>query len=701
VAYTGLLGPWAAAFSPFIVLVLAMLLSPLIAWATRGRWYIARTPAELAPHALTCVVCQNRFERADMAACPAYGAPICSLCCSLDSRCHDRCKPPGARAENQVWQAINLVLPQPVSRRINFAVAQYVAVTLGIVGAIAAVLGIVYLQEGLHADADTLTQPFLKVFSLLAALGALCAWWVVLASGSRRMAEVESERQTQLLQKEVDAHSRTDMALQTAKEQADAANQAKTRYVAGMAHELRTPLTSILGYAQLLLRRGELPADVREPLATMHQSGQHMHALIDGVLDLARIEAGRLRLDLAPLHLPSFLDQLARMVRPQADAKQLAFHVEQLGRMPVWVRADTKRLRQILINLLGNAVRFTDAGQVVLRVQARGDVLRFDVQDTGIGIDAQDQQRIFMPFERGSAGRRTLAAGTGLGLAITQMLTVLMGGELTVTSQRGHGSVFSVRLYLRETAPPDTDQHGAFQPSQAVTGYQGRRRSLLVVDDQPVHRQLLAGLLIPLGFAVREAASGRECIEGLDHELPDAILLDLSMDDLSGWQTAALIRARFNAQALPIIVVSADLFENQGEQVALAGCQGFVGKPVIESELLRVLGSALGLDWLQEREPAAAAAAPEPEPEPEPGQPADLAVLPAELRQRLHQMARFGNASGLRQLLQRLATEQPQWAPALQVLDAHVRRFDFAGLARTLASIDTEDPGDDDEPARS
>ncbi|MFT3777974.1 MAG: ATP-binding protein [Ottowia sp.] len=687
-AYTGLLGDWAAAFCPFIVLATAMLLSPLIARATRGRWYIARAPAPLARGELVCVVCQNRFERADMTSCPAYSAPICSLCCSLDSRCHDRCKPPDARAEAQVWQTIAFALPRPVSRRINFAVAQYIGVVLLIAATLAAVLGIVYVQEGLHADAQALREPFLKAFSLLMALGALCAWWVVLASGSRRMAQEESERQTQLLQKEIDAHSRTDMALQTAKEQAEAASQAKTRYVAGMAHELRTPLTSILGYAQLLLRRGELSAEVRESIATVHQSGQHMHALIDGVLDLARIEAGRLRLDLAPLHFPTFLDQLARMVRPQADAKRLTFQVERVGRLPAWVRADAKRLRQILINLLGNAVRFTDAGHVVLRVEGRGDVLRFDVEDTGIGIDAQDQERIFMPFERGSAGRRTASAGTGLGLAITQMLALLMGGELSVRSARGHGSTFSVRLYLPEIAPPARSTALAAPPDQSITGYEGRRRRLLVVDDEPVHRQLLAGLLIPLGFSVHEAASGSECIEALDHALPDAILLDLTMDDLSGWQTAALIRTRFGASELPIVIVSADLFENQGEQVEQAGCQGFVGKPVIESQLLRVLGSALGLQWLREREPPPAHEGQAPAP-------ADLTQLPAALRRQLQRLSRQGNGSGLRKLLRGVAEEQPRLAPAMQALSVYVNQFDFKGLTQALTD-DSLDNDDDD-----
>lgn len=634
-------------------------------------------------------MCENRFERADTAACPAYGAFICSLCCSLDSRCHDRCKPPAARASAQWRQALAALLPRRMRDRVNFAPAQYLAVFLLLTSSMAFLISIIYVQERAHAD--TLRWPLVKIFSLLSVGSALCAWWVVLVSDSRRVALQESERQTQLLQKEIDAHRRTDQALQTAKEQAEAASQAKTRYVAGMAHELRTPLNTILGYTQILLRSGDsvLPASAREAVATMQQSGEHMHALIDGLLDLARIEAGRLRLDMAALHLPGFLDELVRTVRPQCEAKGLAFRLETHGRVPLWVRADAKRLRQILINLLSNAIRFTDAGQVVLRVDCRGTVLQFQVEDSGIGIEPQDHERIFMPFERGSAGRRTTVAGTGLGLSITQMLTVLMGGELTLRSQSGVGSTFGVRLYLREIAPPEVVVTPALQPTRSISGYVGSQRTLLVVDDQAVQRQLLAGLLIPLGFEVNEAASGRECLDTVAKRKPDAVLLDLSMDDMSGWDTAAVLRQRHGPGELPIVIVSADLFENQGERVTAAGCQGFVGKPVIESELVQVLGHALGLEWIYEQEAKTPALR---------AHPADGAApvpLPRTLYEHMLQMARFGNASGLRQLLRASADQHPELARTLQALSTHLEQFDFAAFTQTLHRVapleDTDD----------
>ena len=377
------------------------------------------------------------------------------------------------------------------------------------------------------------------------------------------------------------------------------------------------------------------------------------------------------------------------MVRPQCEAKGLAFRLETHGRVPLWVRADAKRLRQILINLLSNAIRFTDAGQVVLRVDCRGTVLQFQVEDSGIGIEPQDHERIFMPFERGSAGRRTTVAGTGLGLSITQMLTVLMGGELTLRSQSGVGSTFGVRLYLREIAPPEVVVTPALQPTRSISGYVGSQRTLLVVDDQAVQRQLLAGLLIPLGFEVNEAASGRECLDTVAKRKPDAVLLDLSMDDMSGWDTAAVLRQRHGPGELPIVIVSADLFENQGERVTAAGCQGFVGKPVIESELVQVLGHALGLEWIYEQEAKTPALR---------AHPADGAApvpLPRTLYEHMLQMARFGNASGLRQLLRASADQHPELARTLQALSTHLEQFDFAAFTQTLHRVapleDTDD----------
>ncbi|MDN8618836.1 hybrid sensor histidine kinase/response regulator [Variovorax ginsengisoli] len=674
VAYAGVLGRWAESFSPFIALLTALLVSPLMAWRTRGRYYLARADVQrwMPGELVRCSVCDNSFESEDMAHCPAYAAPICSLCCTLESRCHDACKT-DSRASEQIAVWLKALLPPPLALRLNFRVAHYLLVATSLIALLATVMGIVYAQEGLLNASATgifLQTPFLKVFAMLSMVAAVAAWWIVLGSESRKMAQEESNRHNHLLTLEIEAHRRTDAALQSAKEAAESANQAKTRYVAGMTHELRTPLNSILGYSQILLKNDGSAAPPRAALHTIHKSGEHMLGLIDGLLDLARIEAGRLQLEPMPLALAGFLDEVVRMVRPQAEAKGLAFVYSEAGRLPAWVQADAKRLRQILINLLSNAVRFTDAGTVTLHVDARHQVLRFDVVDTGIGVAAQDHQRIFLPFERGAAGRRHGGEpGTGLGLTITGLLTSLMGGELRLSDTSAEGSTFSVRLYLREVADPGPQA----EPRRAISGYFGPRRTLLVVDDQPVQRQMLAGMLMPLGFDVHEAASGTECLDSLRAHVPSAILLDLSMDDMDGWETAGRVRAA--GFTLPIIIVSANVFENHGARLRASDCQAFVGKPVIESELIATLERNLGLEWLQHA-PAPAAAAPAlPE----------LSSLPEDARLELMRLVQVGHVRGLQQALDRLAHDHPALAATCTHLRALVARFDFDSFKRTLA----------------
>ena len=676
-AYAGTMGDEAKAFAPFIALFTSLLVSPLLAWWTKGRYYLARP--NLSPwkpgQLVTCTVCENAFESEDMAGCPAYDAPICSLCCTLESRCHDRCKVDSGVGE-QVRSALAAVLPAELVGRLNFRVARYLVVALSLVALIALVLGVVYEQQGaLHPGGHELLQaPLLRAFALLSLAAAVGAWWMVLGRESREMAEGESNRQNELLLREIEAHKRTDVALQAAKDLAEAANEAKTRYVTGMTHELRTPLNGILGYAQILLKDEQIQGARRRAVDTIHHSGEHLHGLIDGLLDLARIEAGKLRLDIAPLPMRDFLDDVVRMVAPQAAAKGLAFELRTLGKVPTYVRADARRLRQILINLLANAVRFTDHGSVTLLLDHTRHVARFHVVDTGIGIAPQDIERIFLPFERGSAGRRSGDSGTGLGLTITHLLTQLMGGELTVQSAPGEGSTFTARLYLSETAEPGFARPPRHRP---VSGYIGDRRTLLVVDDQPTQRQMLAGMLLPLGFRIEEAASGRECLESVLRKAPDAVLLDITMDDMDGWETARRIRGHGLAD-LPIIMVSANAFENQSDKIAAVQCQGFVDKPVIESELLAILQRHLELEWVAEL--GVSSWVP-----PGPAQAPASVPLPADHLRTLLRLAQLGHAQGLQRALDALIVELPACVPQAAAMRALVARFAWHDLIAHLS----------------
>ena len=671
-AYVGAFGPAAQAFAPFIALIAAFATAPLIAWATRGRTYLAR-PASTQQRAQRCVLCENTFEGPDMAHCPAYAGPICSLCCTLDARCHDRCKP-NAQIGAQIYTALIRFLPKPVARHLNRRVGHYVAVLTPLLLLLAVSLALIYFSQAASLAnpeiAALLAQALAKTFVLLTLLLAVAAWWIVLENESRSVAQEESNRQTQLLTREVEAHRATDAKLQAARDAADSANQAKTRYVTGMTHELRTPLNGILGYAQILQHEQALPRGQREAIDVIRRSGEHMLQLVDGLLDLARIEAGRLKLDKGEVALSDLVDQLARMVEPEATARGLAFRVVVEGPLPAAVHADAKRLRQILINLLANAVKFTDVGAVTLRVRYRREIARFEIEDSGVGIPPEDIERIFQPFERGAAGRSRRGTGTGLGLTITQLLTELMGGELAVRSTPGIGSTFSLRLYLPEIAHPRV-RPGA---GREVVGYAGRRRCILVVDDQPIQRQMLAGLLVPLGFDVQEAASGAECLACVAANPPHAVLMDVEMPEMNGWDACRQLRALDLDAPLPVIMVSANVFARVDELKAYAGCQGFIDKPVMESELLAMLGHELGLDWLTREPPPAAASDP----------PQAPVRPPAAELDALAELARIGHIMAIRRKLDEIESRDSRYQAFAARLREPLARFDFDTFLQRL-----------------
>ena len=625
--YGGLFGAALAPASAGVALVASMAGVPLIALLTRGRYYIARTPVDFGDRhrAMRCVVCRNRFEAEDMAQCPAYGGVICSLCCTLDARCGDRCKP-GAQAFDLFSSALRRLVPGAPAPAMLRRVGRFFVVLCSIGAVFGAALWLLYAQERMSAlrhgsdAADAAVTAalavgwasapevlFLKVFATLLLMGAVAAWWLVLVDESRAVAQQESERHNQLLQREVDAHRRTDALLQAAKDEAEQANLAKSRFLTGMSHEMRSPLNSILGYSRLLLREGGLEADHAESVRTIHRSGEHLSGLVDGLLELSRIERGKLRLESERIDLPDFLDQIVRMFAPLAEAKGLEFRFVVDGVLPGRVRGDPKRLRQILINLLSNAVKFTERGWVGLQARYRREIATLEVADSGIGVAQADQQRIFLPFERGMGPTGT--EGTGLGLTITQLLVGLMGGDVRLQSTAGAGSRFTVRLYL--PALPDA----ASPTSRAVvTGYEGPRRRVLLVDDEPLHRALVRRMLQPLGFDLAEGANGAEGLSLAHRWSPQLVLLDLNLPDMRGWSVCRAIKAG-GGPPVAVLIVSADAHEGTEAARAAHGADGFVPKPVIEADLLSAIGAALGLRWTttDRRVEAPLAAMPAPE----------------------------------------------------------------------------------------
>jgi len=675
-AFTGAFGPMAQAFSSFIALITAFICAPAIAYATKGRYYLARQPDPLLNAAAEhrCVICEKTYEREDMALCPAYRGNICSLCCSLDARCHDACKP-GASLREQTNAALAKLLPKPLASRLDSRLGHYLLLLTIVTSVITSALALIWMQESAEiADKPLLIEAlgagFLKLYAVLVVIAAVLCWWLVLNGESRRVAQEESNRQTSLLMREIDAHRKTDIELQGAKLAAERANLAKSRYVTGISHELRTPLNSILGYAEMLQHDPSIPLARRDAVTVIRRSGDHLLSLVDGLLDIARIESGKLALDIDELRFPEFLAQTVGMFRLQAHNKGISFVYDEQGKVPAVVRADKKRLGQILINIVGNAVKFTDAGGVTFRLRWRGDIATFEVRDSGIGIPADEIDRIFQPFERGSQATASGETGTGLGLTIAKMLTSLMGGEMTVDSTPGTGSRFEIRLFLPEVREPR-----AALPTTLpdIGGYIGPRRRILVVDNEAVDRRFLINVLEPLGFEVSEAASGIEALRQVAHVRPDLVLLDIGMPGIDGWETARLLRANQDQNGLPhlpIIIISADAFEAGRTAAAGIAPRDYLVKPVGVATLLGRVREALSLIWIVG--PANVEG--------------DDEALPDHLAQPLRELGALGHVRGILSKLDEIDRIDSRYLRQTSRLRASVKAFQLADYLRALGA---------------
>lgn len=611
--HLGALGPTPQAFAPMLTLAIAFGTAPAIAWITRGRWYLARTPRrDWGTGEIACRVCELPFEGEDMAHCPAYDGPICSLCCSLDARCGDLCKPHG-RLEVQAQHALGLLLPSRPAAWISAPLGRYCAVMLTLCVVTGLILGIVHTSASIaHPDhREALRAALTSVFFILMVILGVVAWLFVLAQESRRVAQAETLRQTALYEAEIAAHKITDAKLQDAKERAEAANHAKSRYVVGLSHELRTPLSSVLGYAQLLETDPAISPSWLNGIRVIRRSAQHLSGLIDGLLDISRMEAGRLQINRDEIRLSDFLDQLADMVRLQAREAGLDFRFTRPEILLQVVATDEKRLRQVLLNLLSNAIKFTERGAVSLDLSYRSQVAVFTIRDTGPGIPEADLARIFEPFERGSTPAARSTPGTGLGLTIANLLAQLLGGEITLAAAPGGGTQARLRLML--AAVPHPALAAAPTPAARRAPVEaGPRRTVLVVDDDSAHRSLMRAVLEPLGLTVREAETGAACLAAVAEAGSDGIdlvFLDIAMPGMSGWDVAAALRARGHSK--PIAMMSANVHELGPLRGDSPPHDAIIAKPFDLRDVLERTGALLRLDWAESAAAAPPASAPE------------------------------------------------------------------------------------------
>lgn len=491
-----------------------------------------------------------------------------------------------------------------------------------------------------------------------------------------------------------------------AKEAAEAANRAKSRFLASMSHELRTPLNGILGYAQILSRDPSLSAQQREKVHTIERSGQYLLNLINDILDLAKVEAGKLDVIETDFALPALLQEVGELIQMRSAAKGVAFRLEYAA-LPVVARGAEHRLRQVLLNLLGNAVKFTERGQIALRASVLGSppgrgkgwvadfadcthlippqslpgeeftaspLIRFEVEDTGVGIPADELSNVFEPF-RQAGTQEYRVQGAGLGLAISQNLVRLMGGELQARSQVGVGSVFWFDLPLKEVAassklsPPKTEQ---------ISGVVGTPPTILIVDDEAVNRAYLRDALTSVGLRVIEAANGSEGLTLAQTQHPQAIITDIVMPEMDGLELIRRLRQAAKLRDIVIIAASASAYPEDRQACRNAGSQAFLSKPIDLEQLFAQLHELLNVQWIYRDALDTDADAPNI---------IDGKLPPNEMLHTLLELAQIGDILELRRQLAALAEANAAWQPFLSPLQQLARQFRIVDIRMKLETI--------------
>ncbi|MCP4342770.1 MAG: response regulator, partial [Desulfobulbaceae bacterium] len=441
-------------------------------------------------------------------------------------------------------------------------------------------------------------------------------WRVSAIESQKHQLEIQVTERTRELSVKTKELTESNTQLNTAKETAETANQAKSIFLANMSHELRTPLNGVLGYVQILKRDLSTTPKQQHGLNVIEQSGHHLLALINDVLDLAKVEAGKIDLYQTDFHVPSLLIGVGEIIKIRAERKVISFHLESADDLPKRVFGDERRLRQVLLNVLGNAVKFTDKGSVTLQVKSKKSIvksgeqqckLHFSIQDTGMGISPEHLEIIFKSFEQ-VGDQKQQSKGTGLGLAVSRKLVELMGGQLCVSSQLDVGTQFWFELAL----PIADDDHRVAQVSrQLIIGIEGESPKILVVDDNSDNQAVLVDLLSPLGFIIKQAGDGSEGLETATQWLPDAIITDLimpgpatsarsvrSLSEAEGMDGFELIRRVRQAPILKekvIIASSASVYEADQKKSLAIGSDAFLPKPVQAETLLELLQQHLHL----------------------------------------------------------------------------------------------------------
>lgn len=480
------------------------------------------------------------------------------------------------------------------------------------------------------------------------------------------------------LEQEITERKQAQLEMKNAKDEAEKANKAKSEFLANMSHELRTPLNAILGYAQILKKDSTNNDITARGLETIQNSGKHLLEMINDILDLSKIEAGKMELHKNAFNFIEFLNNISEIVKVKANKKEIEFYARFSENIPKGVYTDETRLRQVLINLLDNAVKYTKQGQVIFKVFKESEKILFHIIDTGIGIEEGQLKEIFLPFQQASS-LLNKEEGTGLGLAISKRILEVLGSKLDVSSEVGKGSKFSFSLNLEEIEDFTTISD---LKTDKIIGYQGKKLTVLIADDNEINRDILKQMLTPLGFNILEADDGQKCYDLTMTKKPSIVLLDLKMPILNGFETCKKIRNTESVTSIPVIAFSASVFSSTKNKSIGAGCNDFLTKPIKEDELLSVISKNLNIEWVYEGQ------------EEEEHFDIDdsdidfgllLSQIPDLVKHELILLAQRGSAIRMVNEFEEIENSDSKFLPLVLKLKKFVKKYDFKGIVEFLS----------------